>query len=274
MSSEKLNQSIKSWQESRLGLSPEPTVNGSVPVLARPSTTTGGDGGLTAARMGGRSVIVAREEWVEPLEMVTAGMHPDLLFTVFGAYELSRVTLPDGFAVWGPNWYMFSDRDSWHGRADGRVTRLESTTLGEIDFELFWHCFGPDSLAAFAVYEDGELSALATVKGRGEPFMEIGVDVVKSAQASGLGMAVVSAAGDWILEQGRLPMATVAPFNVPSTRTLRRVGLEYGMTEMSTAAGPFRVPPQPMGRPAPGVEIFNYYPDWAMNQEIRPRPES
>jgi hypothetical protein len=200
-------------------------------------------------------------------------MHPDLLFTAFGAYELSRVTLPDGASVWGPNWYMFADSDSWQGLIDDRVTKLNLGDLGGIDFDLFWHCYGPGSMAAFAVYEGNDLVALSTVTDRGTPFMEIGVDVVQGAQSSGLGLAVVSAAGNWIIEQGGLPLATVAPFNVPSTRTLRRAGLEYGMTEMSAVEGPFRVPPQPMGRPLPDADIYDYYPDWAMNKGIRPRSE-
>ncbi|MDP6823646.1 MAG: hypothetical protein QF554_10175 [Dehalococcoidia bacterium] len=150
---------------------------------------------------------------------------------------------------------------------------LATDELAEVDFELFWHCFGPGSLASFGVYRGVEMVALATVKERGRPFMEIGVDVVQGVQASGLGSAVVSAAGTWILEQGWFPLATVAPFNVPSTRTLRRVGLEYGMTEMSGVAGPFRVPPQPIGRPLPNTDIYDYYPDWAMNRGIRPRSE-
>lgn len=168
---------------------------------------------------------------------------------------------------------MFADSTSWRGRSDDRVVALATDELAEVDFELFWHCFGPGSLASFGVYRGVEMVALATVKERGRPFMEIGVDVVQGVQASGLGSAVVSAAGTWILEQGWFPLATVAPFNVPSTRTLRRVGLEYGMTEMSGVAGPFRVPPQPIGRPLPNTDIYDYYPDWAMNRGIRPRSE-
>lgn len=273
MSSESLSQSIESWQESRLGVSLEEAASDSIPVFAAPGVATGGDAGLTAVRMAGRCLAVAREDWVEPLKLATDRMHPDLLFTAFGAYELSRVTLPDGVSVWGPNWYMFADSDSWKGQVDARVTELTAGDLEGIDFELFWHCYGPGSQAAFAVYEGDQLTALATVKDRGQPFMEIGVDVIQGVQSSGLGLAVVSAAGSWILEQGRLPLATVAPFNVPSTRTLRRAGLEYGMTEMSGMDGPFMVPPQPMGTPMPDVDIYDYYPDWAMNKGIRPRAE-
>jgi hypothetical protein len=268
MPSTPLKQAIMGWQESRLGVSLGAASTDSAPVVG-----VSGDASITAVRLDGRSMIVARDEWVDAFEQLTSGMHPDLLFTPFGAYELSRITLPHQMSVWGPNWYMFADSESWRGRTDHRVAELSADRLAEVDFDIFWHCYGPGSLAAFAVHQGEELIALATVKDRGEPFMEIGIDVIQGAQASGLGSAVVSAAGTWILEQGRLPIATVAPFNVPSTRTLRGVGLEYGMTEMTGVDGPFRVPPQPIGTPLPGAEIYDYYPDWAMNRSIRPRGE-
>ncbi|MCH7594158.1 MAG: hypothetical protein IIB27_06590 [Chloroflexi bacterium] len=269
---------IRDWLEERSGVFFEAAGDQTSPVVARPASAGGDDAGLRAVRMDGRSIVVARKEWVEPLQRIVAGLHPDLLFTTFGAFELSRVTIPDGVSVWGPNWYLFADRESWNGSADARVVAMTADQLSEVDFELFWHCVA-GSAAAFGVYSrlgksQGErLVALATVKDRGEPFMEIGVDVAPGAKTSGLGSAVVSAAGTWILDQGRLPLATVAPFNVPSTRTLRRVGLEYRFTEMSGVPGPFRVPPQPIGRPLPDIDIYDYYPEWAMNRDIRPRSE-
>jgi hypothetical protein len=277
MLSTDLKKTVREWQEERLGVSLEEALSDSVPVMARPArgidASTGDDAGLTGVRMDGRSILVAREDWVDPLKSITRSIHPDLLFTPFGAYELSRVSLPYGVSVWGPNWFMFADAESWRGRADDRVRPLTAGELSAVDFNLFWHCYGPGSIAAFGMYQGDDLVALSTVKDHGHPFMEIGVDVSREAQASGLGSAVVSTAGTWILEQGRLPLATVAPFNVPSTRTLRRVGLAYGMTEMTGVNGPFRVPPQPIGKPLPDAEIYDYYPDWAMNRSIRPRTE-
>ena len=38
---------------------------------------------------------------------------------------------------------------------------------------------------------------------------------------------------------------------------------------MTGIAGSFRVPPQPLGHLCQGIEIYNYYLDWAMNKEIR-----
>ena len=98
------------------------------------------------------------------------------------------------------------------------------------------------------------------------------MDVLADARGTGFGRAVVSAAGRWILDQGRLVMASTAPFNVPSARTLRSAGLQYGFTAMLGRPGVLKVPPQPLGLPYPGADVHNLYPDWAMNKDIRPRP--
>ncbi|MDA1257914.1 MAG: GNAT family N-acetyltransferase [Chloroflexi bacterium] len=268
---------VDNWLERRLGVPLSAAGTGALTVVPRPesglASGAAADAGITVVRLNDRSLIVARLDWVEPLTHAVSDLHPDLLFTPFGSFELSRITLPDGVSVWGPNWYLMADSDSWPRLSDDRARAVTSVELAEVDFDLFWHCFGAGSLAAFGVFQEGNLVALSTVKDRGEPFMEIGVDVAPGAQSSGLGRAVVSAAGTWILEQGRLPLATVAPFNVPSTRTLRRVGLEYAFTEMSGVAGPFRMPPQPIGRPLPDAELYDYYPAWAMNRDIRPRSD-
>ena len=42
--------------------------------------------------------------------------------------------------------------------------------------------------------------------------------------------------------------------------------------EVGVSPGVLKVPPQPLGLPYPGAEIYNLYPDWAMNREIQPRP--
>ena len=91
-----------------------------------------------------------------------------------------------------------------------------------------------------------------------------------TAKGRGLGRAVVSAAGQWILSHNRLIYATTAAWNVPSARLLRSVGLKHVASIMTGIAGPFRIPPQPLGYPRQGTQIYNYYPDWAMNKEILP----
>ena len=78
--------------------------------------------------------------------------------------------------------------------------------------------------------------------------------------------------GDWIIGNGGIPMATVGPFNAPSVRTLRAVGLRYAFTTSVAMEGPFRIPPQMLGSPLPDAEVYDFYPRWAMNRKIRPRP--
>ena len=98
------------------------------------------------------------------------------------------------------------------------------------------------------------------------------MDVIPQAKGRGLGRAVVAAAANWIIGNGGIPMATVGPFNVPSVRTLRAVGLRYAFTTSVTMEGPFRIPPQMLGSPLPDAEVYDYYPRWAMNRKIRPKP--
>jgi GNAT superfamily N-acetyltransferase len=201
-------------------------------------------------------------------------LHPDLLFSTFGASELARVTLPYGFGVWGPAWLLFADEASWRPIEDDRPVQLNRPELAGVDYDIFWHCEADGPLAGFGIFEDGRLVALATVRDDGDPVWEIGMDVAPDSKGRGLGRAVVNAAGRWILENGRLILATTAPFNVPSTRTLRSLGLRYLLSEMKGREGLFQVPPQPLGSPYPGAKVYDYYPRWAMNQGIQPRPGS
>ena len=139
------------------------------------------------------------------------------------------------------------------------------------DASIFWHCHWHQAAACFGIPINGELVALATVNDRGGSVYEIEVDVAPANGLSGLGRAVVSAAGRWILQQGGLILATTAPWNIPSARLLRSVGLRYVLCDMVGQRGPFRVPPQPLGKPRPDTNLQNHYPDWAINQQIQPR---
>ena len=115
----------------------------------------------------------------------------------------------------------------------------------------------------------GKIAALATVTNRGGNVYEIGMEVERYAQGSGMGRAVVNGAAQWILEKGGTPCATVGSFNVPSARTLRSVGLTYYLTDMAGGTGDFAVPPQALGTPIKDIDIYNLYPDWAMNPKIK-----
>lgn len=92
------------------------------------------------------------------------------------------------------------------------------------------------------------------------------MEVEPNAKSKGLGTAVISAAENWVLENGGIPLATAAGWNVPSGRCLRRVGMKYTYSAMLGWAGDFIVPPQPLGAPLPG------YPNWATNTDILEKP--
>ena len=263
--------SIQPWIEERQGVPLSAAGVDPVPVVAveeqAPDALP-----LRAVRVGDKAIVTARPSWVERLRPVVESLHTDLLFSTLGAYELSRVTLPDGVGVWGPSWLFFADEASWRPVEDDRPLQLSRPELAEVDYGVFWHCEDDRPLAGFGIFEDGRLVALATVRDEGDPVWEIGMEVAPDSKGRGLGRAVVSAAGRWILDNGRLILASTAPFNVPSARTLRSLGLRYVLSDMKGQEGRFRIPPQPLGSPHPGAEVYDHYPRWAMNQEIRPRP--
>ena len=245
-----LTKRVRPWLRDRLGVPVSEMRGGATPVVAADPDTA--DEPMRAVRMGRETVLAARREWVQALREVVEELHPDILFSTFGAYELARVTLPDGVGVWGPNTHLFGDGRTVRAVEDSRVLRLAPSDLGDFDYSLFWHC-SPDSLAGFAVLDDGGLLALATVW-----------DV---------GRAVVGAAAQWILEQGKLVAASAAPFNSPSLRTLRSVGLRYVFSSMIGSEGPMKVFPQQLGLPLSDARVYNHYPDWAMNAAILPRKD-
>ena len=267
MNYDRLVASVRPWIESRLGISLSEAGADPIPVVAA-SPQRSDLLPLRAVRIGDSAVVVARPSWVQRLQPIVGDLHADLLFSVFGAYEIARVTLPDGVGVWGPSWYLFADEASPQTIGADLAARVDPSELVDVDWDIFWHCFPDEALAGFAVVEENRVAALATVRDEGEPVWEIGMDVAPDARGRGLGRAVVGAAMRWILDTGRMAMANVGPFNVPSARTLRAVGLRYVLSDMKGVEGPFKVPPQPLGRPYGDVELHDYYPAWAMNHDI------
>jgi hypothetical protein len=220
-------------------------------------------------------IIVAKEEWVSDLNELIKITDKDMLFSIYGTYELARVTLPDGVNINGPSYYLFGDTEKCKLGLDSRVFMPSKEELASVDKDIFWHCYLNNPVSAFAVEGEGEgegkIAALATVTDRGGNVYEIGMEVERYAQGSGMGRAVVNGAAQWILERGGTPLATVGYFNVPSARTLRSVGLTYYLTDMSGGTGDFAVPPQALGTPIKDIDIYNLYPDWAMNPKIKPK---
>lgn len=238
------------------------------------ATPEGADnGGFFAVRIDDVVAISARPEWHDKLRHILNDIHPDLLFSVAGAFEISRVTLLDGVAIWGPVPCYVADESTWKPVNDPRVAKLSKKQVGEINWSIFWHCVSPKSLAHFGIYEGEQLVALSTVNDNGFKVYEIGVDTVQGSQGQGHGTAVVSAAGDWILEQGATPFASAADWNIASGRNLRRLGLTYTYSTLISWKGKFMVPPQPIGQPLPDYAVYDYYPRWAMNKDILENPD-
>ncbi|MCH2514171.1 MAG: GNAT family N-acetyltransferase [Dehalococcoidia bacterium] len=227
---------------------------------------------LYAVRVDNTVAVAARSEWLVELRPILVDLHPDLLFSVAGTYELSRVTLHDGVAVWGPVPCYVANSKTWRPVSSGAAVRLDESQVAEANWDVFWHVAGPSGIAQFGVYEGGELMAVASVSDKGHNIYEIGVEARPDSKGRGLGSIVVSAAGDWILAQGAVMFASAAHWNVPSGRNLRRLGMQYTYSALISWEGEFQVPPQPLGQPIPGQPVYNRYPTWAMNQDIREKP--
>ena len=263
---------LRTAVEERLGASLDVMGSDPVPVLSTDKREVESSP-LWALKLGERGIVSVQERLVEPLQAVVNGLAVDELFSIFGAYELSRLTLPDGAGLWGPSLYYIGDEGTFRPPEDERPVQFDVDELKRsVDVDIFWHCFLDEALTGFGIVEEDQIVALAAVVPTFEQIWEIGMEVAPQAKGRGLGRAVVGAAGRWILQNKRLVLATVAPWNVPSTRTLRSVGLNYVLTGMETLAGHFRAPPQPLGQPYPGVAVYNHYPAWAMNQDILPKP--
>ena len=260
---------IRPWLEKEMGASLDRMGHPSAALLAT-APRSSSRRRIWAVRVQGQALVTAPENWLEGLHPVVDNLEVDELFTVFGSYELSRITLPLGTGVFGPTWYLAADEGSFRAAADVRPTPVSSQKLEKtFDASMFWHCSLRRADSAHAVFEEGLPVALATTQLLGNRVFEIGVDVAPEAKSRGLGRAVVSAAGRWILEQGGLIVAGAAPWNVPSVRTLRSLGLRLVFTDMDAMPAPFRQPPQPLGAPYPGAPMYDYYPVWATNSEIQ-----
>jgi RimJ/RimL family protein N-acetyltransferase len=220
----------------------------------------------------GRGVqLCVKEEWLPKAKHLASLLDPTELFSPFGTYELARFTLPDGVGVWGPTWCYAGDASTLDPNQDERVRLLAETEREDVDTVHFWHSVPTADSPSFGVFEEGRLVAHSVAWSRGDEAWEIGLDTLPDAKGRGLGKAVFDAASRWIVDHNGLVIATTAPWNVPSVRTLRRCGLRHVLSELRDMPAPMRVPPQTLGAPLPGAELRNYYPDWAQNQGIRPR---
>lgn len=270
MIDENLRKGITGWMERFIGVPLSVLGGPPMPVLT-PEREPGIGQPFVIVRCGNGSALIATQDLCDAVRPIARDLHADLVFSPFGVYELARVTLPLGIAVWGPSFFLFGDRRTVMPPKDDCVVRIGPAELAGVDYSIFWHC-QPNALAGFALYESDRLVALATVTDRGDPVWEIGMETHLGAQRRGLGRAVVNAAANWIVQNGRIALATVGTFNVPSARTLRSVGLHYAFMTIDGRPGRFMVPPQTLGSPRPGEPLYNYYPEWAMTKDILPRP--
>lgn len=239
-------------------------------VKTTPRMQAGSEGFWAVAGKYGATVMVC-QEWLRDVRGIVDTLSITELFSPFGAYELAKVILPRGFGVWGPSWYFLGNGGSFSPCSGRQARRLTDTEQKRVDRRIFWHATPHSGSVGFGIFDNGRLVALAQAYPRTDALWEVGLDVHPEATRSGLGSQVFSAAGRFIRQQGATILARSAPWNVPSVRLLRRLGLKYAVQDLTLMPEPIRVPPQTLGRPVEGARLRQYYPDWAMNADIEPR---
>ena len=222
-----------------------------------------------AVKINGKTAFTANKYIIKNLEPIISKLSTDEIFSTFGSFELSKITLPFGYGVWGPTWFMFTDTFCFDFSKDINVIDINEIEILNIDNKIFWHVAIQESIKSYGVYKNNNLIAVSTVQDRGDDVYEISMDVHPNAQSSGLGKALVSKALNYVISLDKIAMASVGIFNIPSNRTLRSVGMEMLITDMKGLPGDFMIEPQPLGEPAPGYTVLNRYPYWAMNQNIK-----
>ena len=270
MISDALYGRIEPWIHHFLGIPFSALQPYPVPVLS--TVTPDADSWILSVANGGKSAVMAPPIIATDLEPIVANLNSDMIFSSFGCYELARALLPHGFTPFGPQLFMFGDEETVPRKTDDRPIEMTDSQRAAVDYRQFWHCV-PDAVTSFGVYDSGRLLAMASIGNHAPPLLEIGMEVAIDVKGRGLGRAVVNAAAQWILGNSRIPFATVGHFNIPSARTRRANGLRYGFQTIDAKKGPFKIPPQSLGTPASGFEVHDYYPRWAMNQDVIPRTD-
>jgi hypothetical protein len=219
--------------------------------------------GPLAVRVGDGALLLAEPGWRGAWERLARDLTLEQLFSVYGVYELARTTLPDGLSPFGPVWCSLVDRARLAPPPAGLegVVELGPEACRRLPAATYWHCSVATAARGFAVTAGGRVLALATAWETPESFWEIGVDVLPAAQGRGWGRAVTWAAATWILARAPLAYYTTGAFNVPSNRNARALGFRHCWSVIKGLAGPFLVPPAPLGRPLPDVVPQPYWRD-------------
>ena len=182
MAIERLRRRLTPWLEGRFGASPEALATADIPVVALDARLELAPP-VFAVALGGRGVVTTRPDWEAAVRGALDGLTYDLLFSIYGAYELSRATLPHGFTGWGPYFCMAADAESFRTVDDARPVYLSADELrSAADPQVFWHCFVDEAIGGFGIFAGGNLVSLAAVRVESDELLEIGIDSAPDQQ--------------------------------------------------------------------------------------------
>jgi GNAT superfamily N-acetyltransferase len=204
------------------------------------------DPSLLIVTTGHGVAIAANEERLEWLRTRLADRERDEIFAATTIVELAELVAPDGQVLIGPTIsYACSCDTFWPAAApaDVEIGIVEHDAIPALYAHPgFDHALAyrtrvdrQDRIAAVA-RRAGEIVGIAACSDDAEALWQIGVDVVPTAQGSGIGRALVSGLTARILAEGRVPFYTAAASNIASCSLALGLGYWPAWTALRSAA--------------------------------------
>ena len=149
-----LRKNLTPWIEDYMGISLSKLSDTEVPIFLTKRQIGSGDGerkDLIAIEIEGkRGLVVSNESLLPELESLIDRLDPTTIYSSYGFFEMSRITLEYGISVWGPDWFLFCDNETVNTQTDPRVEQVDNIELSAVDYGEFWHC-DPQALTGFAI---------------------------------------------------------------------------------------------------------------------------
>ncbi len=239
-----------------MGLSLDAFPSSGIAVRESPTRTDERGNRVQVQRMAGSDgiLVTVLPGRAEAISRVVRQLTPAEMFSPLGAAELSRALgvdfEPNEYYTYGYN-YVLSGADGFRPAAtEHAVTPLTRKDLPPEQAEMRMRerraSEGDDFVWAFACRHDdpgfragdelapfgSRCAAIAIVIWQDGPVAWYGVGADAACRGQGYGLAAVSAATGWILEQGEAVIYQAYANNIPSLRIARRLGFTWLQQEM------------------------------------------
>ena len=227
MTSDALDKRVQSYLERELGV-PLATFPGTG-VELRESPARNEEYPLLIIRVGESAVVSGISKVLAVIRPVVEMLDIWELFSPFGVAELRRVLLSENIKVKGGSFH-YTLNDAQYCRPSGPTET--PIRLFDSDAVPPPEEFDKSFFDGFAVQRAGNRASVAGLPWKSADFVEIAVDTEEEYRGEGYGLAVVTAAVEWILSRGAVAHYPVMPNNVPSVRIARRLGFHVAWQEI------------------------------------------